>query len=152
MVVQFYTEIVPGCKQSVKDGMYNNVFICCSIIYFIFTGWIASNTTKWQQWHKCRLLPSKTKKKKKNHTQICFTLIQPIFFFIFFLTYAVQFFVHQSLQFLSTFTSITEKETGFFKYFRGPAVTLPICACFIRFEGAEAGTKIMTAAFIVDYK
>lgn len=53
---------------------------------------------------------------------------------------------------MSTFMSITEKETGFLKYFLGPAVTLPICACFIRFKGAKADTKIMTAAFIVDYK
>lgn len=53
---------------------------------------------------------------------------------------------------MPTFTSITEKETGFLKYFLGPAVTLPICACFIRFKGAKASTEIMTAAFIVDYK
>lgn len=53
---------------------------------------------------------------------------------------------------MPTFTSITEKETGFLKYFLGPAVTLPICACFIRFKGAKARTEIMTAAFIVDYK
>lgn len=53
---------------------------------------------------------------------------------------------------MSTFTSITEKETGFLKYFLGPAVTLPIRACFISFKEAKAGTKIMTTAFIVDYK
>lgn len=53
---------------------------------------------------------------------------------------------------MSTFTSITEKETGFLKFFLDPAVTLPIRACFISFKGAKAGTKIMTTAFIVDYK